>query len=312
MKKRKLFIGALAMIYLSLTVNIGYCAYYPTEVHHYERNHKRVIEQIYELNHDQEPSAETKQEFAQDGYFYTLESITKNTDFTVDKKSHKEIVTVESQSKNIGDIMPLLAKTKAVTTADGYNGTLNLDESSITVEAKGYKTSSKTIQASRTYPNLLNADLAYIPKSITENGTELELADVNWQKDLTYNSDDYAIGERYFAEVLYQGTKKCSYVTGYVVTAEYEGEVTKETAQKDIYTLTFVGEREHELLLQILAGIGGMMLAGGVIYGIYRRKCRFTTDENINDDTEEIDTEEINTEEINTEEINTEEIKEGE
>ena len=72
------------------------------------------------------------------------------------------------------------------------------------------------------------------------------------------------------------------------MTAEYNGEVTKETAQKDIYTLTFVGEREHELFLQILAGIGGMMLAGGVIYGIYRKKCRFTADENINDETDEI------------------------
>ena len=245
MKKRKLFIGAVVLIYLSLTVNIGYCADYPTEVHHYERNHKRVIEQIYELNHDQEPSDKICEDFAQDGYYYTLESITKSEKSTTDTKEHNEIVTLESKSKNIGDIMPLLAKTKVVTTVDGYNGTLNLDESSITVEAKGYKSGSKTIQALRTYPNLLNADLAYIPKSITENGTELELADVNWQQDLTYNPDDYAIGERYFVEALYQGTKKYSYVTGYVVTAEYMGEVTKETAQKDIYTLTFVGERDH-------------------------------------------------------------------
>lgn len=288
MKKRKLFIGALAVIYLSLTVNIGYCAEYPAEVHHYERNHKRVIEQIYELNHDQEPSDKICEDFAQDGYFYTLESITKTEKSTTDTKEHKEIVTVESGSKNIGDIMPLLAKTKAVTTADGYNGVLKLNESSITVEAKGYKTNSKTVQASRTYHNLLNADLAYIPKSITENGTELELADVNWQKDSTYNPDDYAIGERYLAEAVYQGTKKYSYVTGYKVTAEYTGEVTKETAQKDIYTLTFVGKREHELFLQILAGIGGMVLAGGIIYVIYRRKCRFTTDENIKDEMNEI------------------------
>ena len=288
MKKRKLFIGAVVLIYLSLTVNIGYCADYPSEVHHYERNHKRVIEQIYELNHDQEPSDKICEDFAQDGYFYTLESITKSEKSTTDTKEHKEIVTVESQSKNIGDIMPLLAKTKDITTADGYNGTLSLDESSITVEAKGYKSGSKTVRASRTYPNLLNADLAYIPKSITENGTELELADVNWQRDMTYNPDDYAIGERYLAEAVYQGTKKYSYVTGYTVTAEYNGEVAKETAQKDIYTLTFVGEREHELFLQILAGIGGMVLAGGIIYVIYRRKCRFTTDENIKDEMNEI------------------------
>ena len=291
MKKRKLFIGAVVLIYLSLTVNIGYCADYPAEVHHYERNHKLVIEQIYELNHDQEPSAEIKQDFAQDGYFYTLESITKNTDFMVDKQEYRETFTVESKSKNIGDIMPLLAKTKVVTTADGYNGTLSLDESSIKVEAKGYKSGSKTVRASRTYPNLLNADLAYIPKNITENGAELELADVNWQRDLTYNPDDYAVGERYLAEAVYQGTKNYSYVTGYTVTAEYSGEVAKETAQKDIYTLTFVGEREHELFLQILAGIGGMMLAGGMIYGIYRKKCRFTADENVNDETNEMEEE---------------------
>lgn len=280
MKKRKLFIGAMTLIYLSLTVNIGYCADYPTEVHHYERNHKRVIEQIYELNHDQEPSAEIKQDFAQDGYFYTLESITKNTDFIVDKQEYRETFTVESKSKNIGDIMPLLAETKAVTTADGYNGTLNLDESSITVEAKGYKSGSKTIQASRTYPNLLNADLAYIPKSITENGTELELADVNWQRDMTYNPDDYAIGERYFAEALYQGTKKYSYVTGYVVTAEYTGEVAKETAQKDIYTLTFVGEREYNAVFIVLVVICGATLISGGILLLKRKR-------NISDDVED-------------------------
>ena len=280
MKKRKLFIGAMTLIYLSLTVNIGYCADYPSEVHHYERNHKRVIEQIYELNHDQEPSAEVKQNFTQDGYFYTLESITKSEKSTTDTKEHKEIVTVESQSKNIGDIMPLLAKTKVVTTADGYNGTLSLDESSIKVEAKGYKSGSKTVRASRTYPNLLNADLAYIPKNITENGAELELADVNWQRDLTYNPDDYAVGERYLAEAVYQGAKKYSYVTGYTVTAEYSGEVAKETAQKDIYTLTFVGEREYSTVFIVLVVICGTTLLGGGIL-LFKRK------RNISDDVED-------------------------
>lgn len=286
MKKRKLFIAAMTLIYLSLTVNIGYCADYPTEVHHYERNHKRVIEQIYELNNDQEPSAEIKQDFAQDGYFYTLECITKTEKFTTDTKEHKEIVTVESQSKNIGDIMPLLAKTKVVTTNDGYDGTLSLDESSIKVEAKGYKLGSKTVQASRTYPNLLNADLAYIPKSITENGTELELTDVNWQRDLTYNPDDYAIGERYLAEALYRGTKNYSYVTGYTVTAEYKGEVAKETAQQDIYTLTFVGEREYNAVFIVLVVICGAMLLGG---GILLFKCRRNISDDVEDEEEKAD-----------------------
>ena len=286
MKKRKLFIGAVVLIYLSLTVNIGYCADYPTEVHHYERNHKRVIEQIYELNHNQEPSDKICEDFVQDGYFYTLESITKSEKSTTDTKEHKEIVTVESQSKNIGDIMPLLAKTKVVTTVDGYNGTLSLDESSITVEAKGYKSGSKTIQASRTYPNLLNADLAYIPKSITENGTELELADVNWQRDMTYNPDDYALGERYLAEAVYQGAKRYSYVTGYTVTAEYKGEVAKETAQKDVYTLTFVGEREYNAVFIVLVVIcGTTLISGGIL--LFKRKRNIG--DNVEDEEEKAD-----------------------
>ena len=66
MKKRKLFIGAMTLIYLSLTVNIGYCADYPTEVYQYERNHKRMIEQIYEQNHDQEPTDKKCEDFEKD------------------------------------------------------------------------------------------------------------------------------------------------------------------------------------------------------------------------------------------------------
>ena len=267
---RKTIITLIVLVSLLFSFNISYATQYPMRENYYH-NGVNIIERIYELDTDQEPSVEAKQSFERDGYFYTLMSITKNEKSEVDEKDHRETVTVDSSSKNIGDILPLLAKEKEFTTADGYQGVLKLDESSIKVETKGYKSSSKTIQAYRTYPNLLNADLAYIPKTITEDGEVLELADISWERDLTYNPDDYAIGERYIANALYQGTKTYSYANGYLVSADYAGKVTKEIDTKDIYTLTFNGEKEHSLLLIGLISVcGGALVVLGVL--LYRRQ----------------------------------------
>ena len=267
---RKTLITLIVLVSLLFSFNISYASQYPMRENYYHDG-VNIIERIYELDTDQEPSAEAKQSFERDGYFYTLVSITKNTKANIDEKDYRETIIVESASKNIGDILPLLAKEKEFTTADGYQGVLKLDESSIKVETKGYKSSSKTIQAYRTYPNLLNADLAYIPKTITEDGEVLELADISWERDLTYNPDDYAIGERYIANALYQGTKTYSYANGYLVSADYAGKVTKEIDTKDIYTLTFNGEKEHSLLLIGLISVcGGALVVLGVL--LYRRQ----------------------------------------
>ena len=267
---RKILITLIVLVSLLFSFNISYASQYPIRENYYHDG-VNIIERIYELDTDQEPSAEAKQSFERDGYFYTLVSITKNTKANIDEKDYRETITVDSSSKNIGDILPLLAKEKEFTTADGYQGVLKLDESSIKVETKGYKSSSKTIQAYRTYPNLLNADLAYIPKTITEDGEVLELADISWERDLTYNPDDYAIGERYIANALYQGTKTYSYASGYSVSADYAGKVTKEIDTKDIYTLTFNGEKEHSLLLIGLISVcGGALVVLGVL--LYRRQ----------------------------------------
>ena len=47
--------------------------------------------------------------------------------------------------------------------------------------AAGYGTSSRTVTAERTYPNLSDADVSLVPKSVNENGRNLTLADVSWQ-----------------------------------------------------------------------------------------------------------------------------------
>ena len=70
------------------------------------------------------------------------------------------------------------------------------------------------------------------------------------------------------------------------MTAEYTGEVVKETAQKDIYTLTFVGEREYNAVFIVLVVICGAMLLGG---GILLFKCRRNISEDVEDEEEKAD-----------------------
>lgn len=64
----------------------------------------------------------------------------------------------------MAEIIQLLEPELEITTEDGYTGILVPDYTSIQVEAAGYKTGSRTVSATRTYPNLSNADVSLIPK----------------------------------------------------------------------------------------------------------------------------------------------------
>ena len=132
----------------------------------------------------------------------------------------------------MGEIIQTLEPEREITTEDGYTGVLKPDYTKITVEAAGYKTSSWTVSASRTYPNLSDADASLIPKTITDSGRTLTLANVDWQE----------AGEFYNAVASYTGTASGRNVTGYNVTVEYSGEIAKTSQDTIIYTAVFSAE----------------------------------------------------------------------
>ena len=91
--------------------------------------------------------------------------------------------------------------------------------------------STRSLSATRTYPSLSDADSSLIPKTITDGGRTLTLADVQWLE----------AGEFYNATASYTGTATSKYATGYVITAEYAGEVVKTISGEMIYTAVFSG-----------------------------------------------------------------------
>lgn len=281
-------------VFLLLSMNTAFAAEYPSQVSYNLNNGIFEVRKTYEMQVDEEPSAQAKQSFEQDGYSFVLTDMLRQELPEQQSKEYTETVTVSSESKELTAILPLFADTKEITTEDGFAGTLKLDTSTITVEPAGYKNNSWTVSATRTYPNLSSMDLEYIPKTTTENGRTLNFSTVDWQTDNTENVDDDTIGNRFSAVVTYTGTASSRNVTGYTVTAQYSGEVEKVSLDKVQYVAVFHGTpiapqevaKESVMDWRYLAIPGGLVLlclAGFITAKIKNKQKGQNEDETIYD-----------------------------
>ena len=202
---------------------------YPVEVTEYMEGDSSRLKKIYVLTPADDPSLIPTEDFDREGQTYTLLDITRQDQVETDTRDYTETVTLESKTKDMDAILPQLTATLEVDTEEGYTGVLTLDTASIQVEAAGYSTSTRAVTAARTYPNLSDADVSLIPKSIEDGGRTLELANVQWQE----------AGEFYTANATYTGTASSKYATAYTVTAEYSGEVSKTTNDTVTYAALF-------------------------------------------------------------------------
>lgn len=222
----------LAALTACLLVCSALAAQYPTDIVEYNDGDYPRLEKIYVLTPLDDPSEIPTADFEREGISYTFLDLTKQDCTETDTRFYTETVTLKSDSSDMGAILPQLAATCEVTTEDGYTGLLTLDTASIKVEADGYGTSSRTVTATRSYPNLSDADASLIPKTITDSGRTLTLADVQWQE----------AGGYYHASASYTGTASSKYATGYTVSADYTGDVTKAVSGTLVYTAVFSGK----------------------------------------------------------------------
>ena len=175
------------------------------------------INKVYQLSLSDDPSGIPTGDFERNGRHYYLLDLTRQDNVGVDTRLYTETITMDSDTGELSAILKKLDGAKEATTEDGYAGTLILDHTSVKVEVKGYQTTTRNLSAKRTYPSLSDADLSLIPKTITDNGRTLTLADVQWTSDGTY----------YTAAAEYTGTAASRSATGYTVTVNYTGKVAK-------------------------------------------------------------------------------------
>ena len=227
---------------------------YPAEVRASEGNGIHRLEKVYYLTTRDNPASIPTEDFDREGLHYKLLDVLK-TDLTeTDTKDFVEVITLESATKDVGEIIKTLEPELEVITEDGYTGTLKPDYTKISVEAAGYKTNSWTVSAKRTYPNLSDADVSLIPKTIEDSGRTLTLADVDWREANTDYVDGDALAVHYTAVASYTGTATGRSVTGYTVTVDYVGEVSKSSSDAIIYTAVFSAENTSHGETHLTAG----------------------------------------------------------
>lgn len=236
MKKRIATLLCALSVLLSTTMLPALAAeqHYPTSVEEYTYGplDEPRINKVYQLSLSDDPSGIPTEDFDRNGRRYYLLDLTRQDEVGVDTQAYTETITMDSETGELSAALKLLDGEMEVTTEDGYTGTLILDHTSVKVEVKGYKTSARNLSATRTYPSLSDADLSLIPKTITDSGKTLTLADVQWASDGAY----------YTATAQYTGTASSRYATGYTVTANYTGQVAKMNCEVVTYTAIFGSE----------------------------------------------------------------------
>ena len=290
--KRAATVLVAALMMGLLTVQAHAASFYPVSVEEYTYGpfDELRIDKVYELSRSDDPKDIPTEDFDRGGYHYTLLDVVKTDQAETDTKDHIEVITLETDTKDMALIIQQLELSIEVTTEDGYTGTLAPDYPGIKVEAKGYQTSSRTVTATRSYPNLSDADTSLIPRTIQDGGRTLTLADVQWQE----------AGGYYNATATYSGTASSRYATGYIATVEYKGEVTKTSCDTVMYTATFACQGETQIktdpkpsqapveqdqpegtsgfdlrwliILPVLAGMVGLAFGGRFIYKYLKSK----------------------------------------
>ena len=228
--------------------NTGQSAsYYPISVEEYTYGDfdELRINKTYQLSLADDPSLIPTEDFVRNGRRYYLLDMTRKDEVGVDIQPYTETVTQASDTNSLETILQRLDAEMEVTTEDGYVGTLRLDHTSVQVTTDGYATKTSTLSASRSYPNLSEADISLIPKSIEDKGKTLTLGDVKWSESTDVDGEGNPV-TRYTATASYTGTASSRYATGYTVSANYTGEVSKANCAVVTYTAIFGSEKAAE------------------------------------------------------------------
>ncbi len=224
--------------------NTGQSAsYYPISVEEYTYGDfdELRINKTYQLSLADDPSLIPTEDFIRNGRRYYLLDMTRKDEVGVDIQTHTETVTQASDTNSLETILQRLDAEMEVTTEDGYVGILRLDHTSVQVTTDGYATKTNTLSASRSYPNLSEADISLIPKTIEDKGKTLTLGDVKWSESMDVDGEGNPV-TRYTATASYTGTTSSRYATGYTVSANYTGEVSKANCAVVTYTAIYTEE----------------------------------------------------------------------
>ncbi len=247
-------------------------------------NGSQQLIKTYVLSPDKDPQELIEEPFEQEGYLYTFADIVKEDNHVADAAYHRETVTVETDTNDLSKILERLEP--SIDYDDGmYTGTLALDHTSIRTEASGYETRSSTVTATKTIGPVDRNDMSYVPATTVKNGLTLNLAGVDWQVTGTDLVGDALTPSSYQAVATYSGKSYYNAATGYVTTADYVGEISRDGVESVTYRVTYLGTEGGKVEAAVthigntLPGyvpyvIGGLALTAALILAVMLLRSR--------------------------------------
>ena len=246
--------------------------YYPISVEEYtyeEQNEPR-INKVYQLSLSDNPSGIPTKDFVRNGRLYYLLDMTRKDEVGVDTKPHTETVTPPRPPSHPAARLPGPEAELERTTEEGYTGVLRLDHTSVQVTTDGYATKTQPLSATRSYPNLSEADLSLIPKSIEEKGKTLTLADVQWSSSEQTDGAGGTVTANYTGEVAKTG---CSVVTYTAIFGSMEAP-EESTEPESGNSTASAGVDLSTLKMPLLVGGVVVILAAGGVFVFKKLKER--------------------------------------
>jgi len=234
---KKLFLSLLLALALSVS---AFAMEVPTDTIVQNLNGSQQLIKTYTLPPGSDPQALIEEPFQLEGYVYTFADIVKAENHVSDKDSHTETVTLETSTKELSDILEQLAPTMEYDNGS-YAGTLALDHTSIRTDASGYTTRSRTISATKTIGPVDRNDMSYVPATTVKDGVTLSLSSVDWQITGTDVVGESLSPCSYQAVAKYSGKTYYQAATGYITTANYVGEISRDDVESVTYRVTYIG-----------------------------------------------------------------------
>jgi len=131
---------------------------YPCDINESENNGLRQMVKTYELDAGESPDCISKDSFENGGWLYAFTDLTKKDSPVYVTKGDSVSVSIDSDTKDIDEIMSKLAPTLPYSSPDGYTGLLSLDISSISVEAADEAETDPDMEADTQTPSETNTD----------------------------------------------------------------------------------------------------------------------------------------------------------
>ena len=195
-----------------------------------EQGRQTLLVKTWDVPPGYDPELLVENGFERSGLFYKrayILLVSENYDNMSRLASETATVSHETKDEAMALLQPIIEYNQ-----DGYTGQLTLNADAIVTGAAGQNSYSYAVTDVREYPGLERSDPYLVPKSVEKNGVRLQLADIGWSQP----------GDGgYTATANYRGTATGTATTGYVTTAAYMGEVSKNVLDSVTYAVVYEG-----------------------------------------------------------------------